>query len=103
MNQICTWGCSVKTIDSDFPNQISDRFRTMINVLGDAYGAGIVQKLSKRELERMDLTSDVDAANPFALETTLDDDECEEKKSYVNGGFTIDKSDAISFTETSQF
>ncbi|XP_016090527.1 excitatory amino acid transporter 3-like [Sinocyclocheilus grahami] len=79
-----------------------DRFRTMINVLGDAYGAGIVQKLSKRELERMDLISDVDAANPFALETTLDDDECE-KKSYVNGGFTIDKSDAISFTETSQF
>ncbi|XP_055068792.1 excitatory amino acid transporter 3 [Misgurnus anguillicaudatus] len=79
-----------------------DRFRTMINVLGDAYGAGIVQKLSKRELERMDLTSDVDAVNPFALETTLDDDECE-KKSYVNGGFAIDKSDAISFTETSQF
>uniref|UniRef100_A0A4W4FRI3 Amino acid transporter n=1 Tax=Electrophorus electricus TaxID=8005 RepID=A0A4W4FRI3_ELEEL len=79
-----------------------DRFRTMINVLGDAYGAGIVQKLSKRELERMDITSDVDVANPFALETTLDDEECE-KKSYVNGGFTVDKSDAISFTETSQF
>ncbi|XP_015224437.1 PREDICTED: excitatory amino acid transporter 3 isoform X1 [Cyprinodon variegatus] len=79
-----------------------DRFRTMINVLGDAYGAGIVQKLSKRELERMDLNSDVDVANPFALETTLDDEECE-KKSYVNGGFTVDKTDAISFTETSQF
>uniref|UniRef100_A0A3B4C1D8 Amino acid transporter n=1 Tax=Pygocentrus nattereri TaxID=42514 RepID=A0A3B4C1D8_PYGNA len=79
-----------------------DRFRTMINVLGDAFGAGIVQKLSKRELERMDLTSDVDVANPFALETTLDDEECE-KKSYVNGGFTVDKTDAISFTETSQF
>uniref|UniRef100_A0A3B4XJA5 Amino acid transporter n=1 Tax=Seriola lalandi dorsalis TaxID=1841481 RepID=A0A3B4XJA5_SERLL len=79
-----------------------DRFRTMINVLGDAYGASIVQKLSKRELERMDLTSDVDVANPFALEATLDDEECE-KKSYVNGGFTVDKTDAISFTETSQF
>uniref|UniRef100_A0A3P8T8M5 Amino acid transporter n=1 Tax=Amphiprion percula TaxID=161767 RepID=A0A3P8T8M5_AMPPE len=79
-----------------------DRFRTMINVLGDAYGAGIVQKLSRRELERMDLTSDVDVANPFALEATLDDEECE-KKSYVNGGFTVDKTDAISFTETSQF
>ncbi|XP_062300325.1 excitatory amino acid transporter 3 isoform X2 [Scomber scombrus] len=79
-----------------------DRFRTMINVLGDAYGAGIVQKLSKRELERMDLTSDVDVANPFALEANLDDEECE-KKSYVNGGFTVDKTDAISFTETSQF
>ncbi|XP_068164225.1 excitatory amino acid transporter 3 isoform X2 [Antennarius striatus] len=81
---------------------IRDRFRTMINVLGDAYGAGIVQKLSRRELERMDLTSDVDVANPFALEATLDDEECE-KKSYVNGGFTVDKTDAISFTETSQF
>ncbi|CAI5682299.1 unnamed protein product [Oreochromis niloticus] len=79
-----------------------DRFRTMINVLGDAYGAGIVQKLSKRELERMDLTSDMDVANPFALEAALDDEECE-KKSYVNGGFTVDKTDAISFTETSQF
>ncbi|KAL7880191.1 hypothetical protein SRHO_G00024450 [Serrasalmus rhombeus] len=79
-----------------------DRFRTMINVLGDAFGAGIVQKLSKRVLEKMDLTSDVDVANPFALETTLDDEECE-KKSYVNGGFTVDKTDAISFTETSQF
>ncbi|XP_061566022.1 excitatory amino acid transporter 3 isoform X1 [Cololabis saira] len=79
-----------------------DRFRTMINVLGDAYGAGIVQKLSKKELERMDLISDVDVANPFALEATLDDEESE-KKSYVNGGFTVDKTDAISFTETSQF
>uniref|UniRef100_A0A674C5N6 Amino acid transporter n=1 Tax=Salmo trutta TaxID=8032 RepID=A0A674C5N6_SALTR len=77
-----------------------DRFRTMINVLGDAYGAGIVQKLSRRELERMDGTSDV--TNPFALGTTLDNEECE-KKSYVNGGFTVDKTDAISFTETSQF
>ncbi|XP_037117832.1 excitatory amino acid transporter 3 [Syngnathus acus] len=79
-----------------------DRFRTMINVLGDAYGAGIVQKLSKRELERMDLISDVDVANPFALEATPDGDECD-KKSYVNGGFSVDKTDAISFTETSQF
>ncbi|XP_072232822.1 excitatory amino acid transporter 3 isoform X2 [Leuresthes tenuis] len=79
-----------------------DRFRTMVNVLGDAYGAGIVQKLSKRELERIDLISDVDVANPFALEATMDDEECE-KKSYVNGGFTVDKTDAISFTETSQF
>ncbi|XP_004080119.2 excitatory amino acid transporter 3 [Oryzias latipes] len=79
-----------------------DRFRTMVNVLGDAYGAGIVQKLSKLELERMDLISDVDVANPFAMEATLDDEECE-KKSYVNGGFTVDKTDAISFTETSQF
>lgn len=74
----------------------------MINVLGDAYGAGIIQKLSKRELKRMDMTSEMDATDPFALEATSDDEECE-KKSYVNGGFTVDKTDAISFTETSQF
>lgn len=83
-----------------FTRHFRDRFRTMINVLGDAYGAGIVQKLSMRELERMDGTSVV--TNPFALGTTLDNEECE-KKSYVNGGFTVDKTDAISFTETSQF
>ena len=31
-----------------------DRFRTSVNVLGDAYGAGIVHHLSKADLERMD-------------------------------------------------
>jgi len=31
-----------------------DRIRTSINVLGDAYGAGIVYHLSKDELDRMD-------------------------------------------------
>ena len=30
-----------------------DRFRTMINVLGDSIGAGLVYELSKKELERM--------------------------------------------------
>ncbi|CAM5114917.1 unnamed protein product [Eretmochelys imbricata] len=81
-----------------------DRFRTMINVLGDAFGAGIVEKLSKRELEQMDVSSEVNIVNPFALETTiLDNDEPETKKSYVNGGFAVDKSDTISFTQTSQF
>uniref|UniRef100_A0A8D0HG75 Amino acid transporter n=1 Tax=Sphenodon punctatus TaxID=8508 RepID=A0A8D0HG75_SPHPU len=80
-----------------------DRFRTMVNVLGDAFGAGVVEKLSKRELEQMDVTSEVNIVNPFALETTLENDETETKKSYVNGGFAIDKSDTISFTQTSQF
>lgn len=74
----------------------------MINVLGDAYGAGIIQKLAKRELKKMDLTLDADLTDPFALEATSDYEDCE-KKSYVNGGFTVDKTDAISFTETSQF
>lgn len=31
-----------------------DRFRTAVNVLGDAYGAGIVHHLSRADLERMD-------------------------------------------------
>ncbi|MBN3283698.1 EAA3 protein, partial [Polyodon spathula] len=80
-----------------------DRFRTMINVLGDAYGAGIVEKLSKKELEKTDLSSGVDVVNPFALEPALKDEEEHEKRSYINGGFMVDKTDAISFTETSQF
>ncbi|XP_054034386.1 excitatory amino acid transporter 3 [Dryobates pubescens] len=80
-----------------------DRFRTMVNVLGDAFGTGIVEKLSKKELEQMDVTSEVNIVNPFALETILDNDETETKKSYINGGFAVDKSDTISFTQTSQF
>ncbi|XP_060618257.2 excitatory amino acid transporter 3 [Anolis sagrei] len=81
-----------------------DRFRTMVNVLGDAFGTGIVEKLSREELEQMDVTSEVNIANPFALETnTPDSEETETKKSYVNGAFAIDKSDTISFTQTSQF
>ncbi|XP_053558521.1 excitatory amino acid transporter 3 [Bombina bombina] len=82
-----------------------DRFRTMVNVLGDAYGTGIVEKLSKKELEQMDVTSEVNIANPFAIEPTIleNEEDSEVKKSYVNGGFAVDKSDAISFTQTSQF
>ncbi|CAH2294032.1 excitatory amino acid transporter 3 [Pelobates cultripes] len=80
-----------------------DRFRTMVNVLGDAFGTGIVEKLSKKELEQMDMSSDVNIANPFAIEPLENEDDGEIKKSYVNGGFAIDKSDTISFTQTSQF
>ncbi|XP_040273062.1 excitatory amino acid transporter 3 isoform X1 [Bufo bufo] len=82
-----------------------DRFRTMVNVLGDAYGTGIVEKLSKKELEQMDVTSEVNIANPFAIEPSVlkNEDDGEIKKSYINGGFAVDKSDNISFTQTSQF
>lgn len=81
-----------------------DRFRTMVNVLGDAFGTGIVEKLSKKELEQMSVSSEVNFVNPFAVETTaLDNEDADTKKSYVNGGFAVDKSDAISFTQTSQF
>ncbi|XP_055469983.1 excitatory amino acid transporter 3 isoform X2 [Psammomys obesus] len=83
---------------------IRDRFRTMVNVLGDAFGTGIVEKLSKKELEQMDVSSEVNIVNPFALEpTVLDNEDSDTKKSYVNGGFAVDKSDTISFTQTSQF
>lgn len=81
-----------------------DRFRTMVNVLGDAFGTGIVEKLSKKELEQMDVSSEVNIVNPFALESTiLDNEDSDTKKSYINGGFAVDKSDTISFTQTSQF
>uniref|UniRef100_L7N1E7 Amino acid transporter n=1 Tax=Myotis lucifugus TaxID=59463 RepID=L7N1E7_MYOLU len=81
-----------------------DRFRTMVNVLGDAFGTGIVEKLSKKELEQMSVASDVNFTNPFAVETTtLDNEDSDAKKSYVNGGFAIDRSDTVSFTQTSQF
>lgn len=33
---------------------IRDRIRTSVNVVGDAYGAGIVHHLSRKELEEMD-------------------------------------------------
>ncbi|XP_028567754.1 excitatory amino acid transporter 3 [Podarcis muralis] len=82
-----------------------DRFRTMVNVLGDAFGAGIVEKLSQKELELMDVGAEVNIVNPFALDKATKDgsEETEAKKSYVNGAFAIDKSDTISFTQTSQF
>ncbi|XP_004440718.1 excitatory amino acid transporter 3 [Diceros bicornis minor] len=81
-----------------------DRFRTVVNVLGDAFGTGVVEKLSKKELEQMDVSSEVNIMNPFALESTiLDNEDSDTKKSYVNGGFAVDKSDTISFTQTSQF
>lgn len=41
---------------------LRDRLRTSINVLGDAYGAGIVYHLSKDELDRMDAERIVDTA-----------------------------------------
>lgn len=83
---------------------LRDRFMTVLNVLGDAFGTGIVEKLSKKELEQMDVSSEVNIVNPFALESaTLDNEDSDTKKSYINGGFAVDKSDTISFTQTSQF
>ncbi|KAG8455194.1 hypothetical protein GDO86_001404 [Hymenochirus boettgeri] len=82
-----------------------DRFRTMVNVLGDAFGTGIVEKLSRRELEKMDVSSQVNIANPFATDSPVreNEEDSDVQRSYVNGGFAVDKSDNICFTETSQF
>lgn len=37
-----------------------DRFRTTVNVLGDAYGAGIVAKLSKDEIAKLKPLSELE-------------------------------------------
>ncbi|XP_066576905.1 excitatory amino acid transporter 3 isoform X2 [Amia ocellicauda] len=81
-----------------------DRFRTMINVLGDAFGAGIVHKLSEKELEQMgqmDQELSRDAFRPFSLEAPMDEEESE-KKIYDNGGFVEDMNESDSYTKISQ-
>lgn len=45
-----------------FPH--SDRFRTMINVLGDSVGAGLVYELSKKELEQLNINANGDVDRP---------------------------------------
>ena len=45
------------------------RFRTTVNVLGDAIGAGIVYHLSKKELENMDQMGP-ETTNNDAIELT---------------------------------
>merc|ERR1711994_1212606 len=41
-----------------------DRFRTAINVLGDSIGSGIIDHLSRKELEEMDRESDEATGDP---------------------------------------
>ena len=45
-----------------------DRCRTSINVLGDSYGAGIVYKLSKAELDEADRREELEEANHHELD-----------------------------------
>jgi hypothetical protein len=51
---------TVETLQNGLLCYFRDRLRTSINVLGDAYGAGIVYHLSKDELDRMDAERVVD-------------------------------------------
>ena len=44
-----------------------DRCRTTNNMLGDCYGAAIVEKLSKAELNSMDKNDTLEDINPNAL------------------------------------
>ncbi|XP_018593374.1 excitatory amino acid transporter 3-like [Scleropages formosus] len=76
-----------------------DRFRTMVNVLGDAFGAGIVQKLCEKELVRTVTVRELDAASSLSLETTLGAGDFEEN-SYVRGIFTDDNNDSELFSSS---
>ncbi|XP_078069985.1 excitatory amino acid transporter 3 [Mustelus asterias] len=81
-----------------------DRFRTMVNVLGDSFGAGIVEKLSRKELHQGDPQGGINIVNPFAVETSSSNkSETRMKEAYLNGAFDADKTDFVVVTETSQF
>ncbi|XP_012555419.1 excitatory amino acid transporter isoform X1 [Hydra vulgaris] len=79
------------------------RIRTMINVLGDAYGAGIVQHLSKNELEN--ITSVHNAAQmfheSFSNSFSEDDEENECKSNFSNGKLVIKTDHENMFSEES--
>ena len=64
----------------------SDRFRTMVNVEGDSYGAGIVAHLSKKELEMMPEQDQEEATD---VETGLN--------GHVNHGYSKDAKDGNHF------
>ncbi|XP_036372287.1 excitatory amino acid transporter 3-like [Megalops cyprinoides] len=74
-----------------------DRFRTLVNVLGDAFGSGIVQKLSEGELVRTVTLRGLGAASPFELDMTAGSGEPEET-SYINSSFTDDKNDPVFYS-----
>lgn len=67
-----------------------DRFRTAINVLGDSFGAGIVEHLSRNDLEEFDRLNIEDGDStemstiPPAYEKSDKDNEYD-NKGFVNG------------------
>ena len=54
-------------------NSNRDRCRTMVNVLGDAYGAGVVQHLSKADLAAASTTRDEELEMNQRNDITVDD------------------------------
>ncbi|XP_060578968.1 excitatory amino acid transporter 3-like [Ruditapes philippinarum] len=59
-----------------------DRFRTAINVLGDSFGAGIVDHLSKADLSEIDHLNELEMAE----ETTKAEEAGITNTAFVNGG-----------------
>ena len=69
-----------------FPS-FRDRFRTAINVHGDAIGAAIIERLSSRELA----DSEDDLAHPYIVKNAL------HEKHHLENGDTVGHVDATKF------
>lgn len=67
-----------------------DRIRTAVNVVGDAFGAGIVEHLSRNDLMTMDFTAREDAVplEPFERYTPKQEDGNEVRASDASLGET---------------
>lgn len=75
-----------------------DRFRTVINVLGDAYGAGIVEKLSEAELGRKPSSLTAAELETHHASSGVPQDEGCEKPNQPSEGLTVTRGDEGQFT-----
>ncbi len=66
-----------------------DRFRTTLNVFGDAIGSGIVHKMSKKELREMDLHAEA------KIEHDLDSDSFSSSSSSSSSGVRKESFDEV--------
>lgn len=67
----------------------------MINVLGDAYGAGIVEKLSEAELGRKPSSLSAVELENHQASSGLPQDEGFEKPKQPNEGLTVTRDDEV--------